>query len=181
MADDEFTFDQMLEQLINNPKTLAIPPDEFNKMGVINRDLFLANLHEGPAKSKRAYNNGSYIEVIALRIQHTELWLRMFLVAMHRQCQLFDENHRLTFGQIIDECEKIGLDAELIGLLSEFNKERNKALHKYLLGATDYGHLKQVCDKFDGLDMKTMECVRPIIRDIYIPQLLNLRNPSKDR
>lgn len=47
--------------------------------------------------------------------------------------------------------------------LKEFNKHRINAIHKYLLGGTDYDELKAVCEESAGLDGEVGKYVRDTV------------------
>jgi hypothetical protein len=67
---------------------------------------------------------------------------------------------------IIGDCKRLGFAENLIEELQEFNKKRIDAVHKYLLGVTDYEALREACDLFLGLDSKVREFV---ISSIGVP------------
>lgn len=50
-------------------------------LGVVNLEQAFLNYKEGAARSKHAYDSGCFIEVISLRLQHIDFWLRCFWVA----------------------------------------------------------------------------------------------------
>ncbi|MGQ3684249.1 MAG: hypothetical protein ACUBOA_04435 [Candidatus Loosdrechtia sp.] len=129
-------------------------------MGVTDVGRAFDNFKEGPARTRHALENGCYLEVISLRLQHTEFWLRMFWVAKNRGRKIFESDDRRTFGMIIKDCNDLGFRSDLVVRLKEFNQHRINAIHKYLLGATDYNELKNVCEASTGLDGEVGEYVR---------------------
>ncbi len=48
------------------------------------------NLKAGPSRAKHALEQGCYLEVISLRLQHAELWLRMFWVVKNKRGRIFE-------------------------------------------------------------------------------------------
>lgn len=111
-------------------------------------------------------DNECYMEVISLRLQHSEFWLRLYYVAKNQKGRIFESSDKKTFGVIINDCKKIGFRKDLIDRLEDFNKQRINAIHKYLLGGTDYDELKKVCFRSNGLDKEVGKYVR---NDIGIP------------
>jgi hypothetical protein len=134
------------------------PPGTFKKLpnvltiGVIDLPQATANLKEGSVRSKHAYDSGCYIEVISLRLQHMDFWLRLFWVERNAHGRIFEPSDRRTFGAVVSDCAKIHFDPMLIERIRLFNTSRVDAIHKYLLGAIRYEDLKEVCDLHRGLD-----------------------------
>jgi len=119
-------------------------------IGVTNIGKFWQNINEGPKRTKHAMKNGCYLEVISLRLQHIEFWLRMYLAARTRK--KFDPKKSYLFGKLIQECKDNGFRKDLAKRLSGFNCGRRKAIHRYLMGETDYDQLQKVCIESEGLD-----------------------------
>lgn len=156
-----------LNELIQlSPRGTFMKLPNVTQMGVVDVQKSLTNLQEGPERSKHALNNGCYVEVIALRVQHAEYWLRMYWAAKNARGEIFGENDKRTFGMIIGDCKRLGFVEDLIEELQEFNKKRIDAVHKYLLGNTDYEALREACDLYFGLDSKVREFV---ISSIGVP------------
>jgi len=63
-----------------------------------------------------------------------------------------------TFGQVIEECAPV-LPPDVLDRLRHFNRSRIEAVHKYLLGGTDYATLKQACDDSTGIDAAVYDFV----------------------
>jgi len=135
-------------------------------LGVVDIGKAFQNFEEGPDRAMHAMKNGCYMEVISLRLQHSEFWLRMFWVVKNSSGEIFDPNHRRMFGTIIRECAGLGSRQDLVNRLEKFNDDRINAIHKYLLGATDYGELQKVCDGSTGLGGEVGEYVR---REVGLP------------
>src|SRR5918911_288518 len=157
----EVLTDEEMNELIrlSSPGSFKTGPN-LKTMGVVDVDRAFENYKEGPERSRHALENGCYLEVISLRLQHIELWLRMFWVARNKKGKIFDPNDKRPFGVIINDCANLGFRPDLIVRMKEFNEHRINAIHKYLLGATDYNELKKVCEENTGLDMEVGEYVR---------------------
>jgi hypothetical protein len=78
---------------------------------------------------------------------------------MNREGKVFDPDDKRTFGMIINDCKNLGFDSPLIDRLKSFNDHRVNAIHKYLLGGTDYEELRTVCEASTGLDKEVGEYV----------------------
>ena len=159
-AKDILTDEEMSELIrLSRPRSFKSGPN-LKAMGIIDVNRAFENYKEGSARSRYALENGCYLEVISLRIQHIELWLRMFWVARNKKGKIFDPNDKRTFGVIINDCANLNFKLDLIVRLKVFNEHRINAIHKYLLGATDYNELKKVCEENTGLDIEVVEYVR---------------------
>lgn len=134
------------------------PPNTFwslpnlRTIGVVDFKRAVQNLEEGADRARHAMENGCYLEVISLRLQHIEFWLRLFWVAENQKCSIFEPDDRRPFGAIVCDCARLGLCHNLVCRLKEFNKHRINAIHKWLLGATEYDDLRKVCEDSYGLD-----------------------------
>jgi hypothetical protein len=156
---ETLTDDEMKELIrLSPPSTFKSLPD-MQTLGVTDIECAFQNFKEGAERSKHAFESGCYLEVISLRLQHTEFWLRMFWVAKNRKGKVFDPNDKRTFGAIINDCSNLGFRTDLLARLKDFNEHRINAIHKYLLGATDYDELKKVCESNTGLDREVGEYV----------------------
>lgn len=129
-------------------------------IGITDVDMAFKNFKEGPERVRHALKNGCYLEVISLRLQHAEFWLRLFYVSKNRSGKIFNPNDKRTFGEIINDCKLLGFRPDLIKRLKDFNKQRINAIHKYLLGSTDYDELKELCIYSTGLDGEVGRYVR---------------------
>jgi hypothetical protein len=141
------------------PDDLFLTLPNIKKMGVLDIEKSLRHFQEGSKRSRNAFEHGCYLEVISLGIQHIDFWLRMYYVAKNGKGKIFEKKDRRTFGMIIDDCKKLGFRSNLISILRDFNEKRILAIHKYLLGGTDYDELKDVCKSYSGLDIVVQEYV----------------------
>jgi hypothetical protein len=88
-----------------------------------------------------------------------ELFLRLYLGAKLHAESSFPATDRRPLGALIDEAERSGFDSRVIAQLREFNDDRIKSLHHYLLGATSYASLKDVCDRSAALTQKVVKVI----------------------
>ncbi len=146
--------------------TFKTPPNLLT-LGVVDLDQAFLNYKEGASRSKHAYNAGCFIEVISLRLQHIDFWLRSFWVARNHKGKIFDATDKRTFGVLVTDCEKLGFDASLVQRMRSFNVSRVESIHKYLLGAIRYDDLKPVCDAHQGLDADVGNYVREQIGVVW--------------
>ena len=86
------------------------PPTRFKKLpniatlGAANIEQAFANLTDGAARSKHAYDSGCFIEVISLRLQYFDLWLRMFWVVRNQKGKIFEQDDKRPFGALLAYC-----------------------------------------------------------------------------
>jgi hypothetical protein len=129
-------------------------------LGVVDLKQAVLNYKEGASRSQHAYDVGCFIEVISLRLQHIDFWLRSFWVARNQKGKIFDAADKRTFGVLVSDCEKLGFEPSLVQRMRSFNATRVDSIHKYLLGAIRYEDLKPVCDAHKGLDADVGSYVR---------------------
>ena len=128
-------------------------------IGVVDLPQAVADLKEGKERAKHAYDS-CYVEVISLRLQHIDFWLRLFWVARNRDGKIFEASDKRTFGVLVTDCAKLGFDTTFVERMRSFNASRVDVIHKYLLGAIRYEDLRAVCDSHFGLDREVGEYVR---------------------
>lgn len=163
---EELTHEEMLDLMrLSPPATFKKGPNLLT-LGVVDLLQFITNFQEGPERSKKAFEAGCYMEVLSLRLQHIELWLRMYWVARNNNGQIFEVTDKRPFGAILKDCKKIGLDETLTVRLERFNQSRIDAIHKYLLGVTDYDGMRDACIENKGLDTEVREWV---MNEIGVP------------
>ena len=157
----ETLVDVEMQELIrlSAPATFKLGPNLLS-IGVIDLEKAFENFKDGPKRSQHALQNGCYIEVISLRLQHAEFWLRIFYVAKNKKGKIFEPDDKRTFGVIINDCKQLGFSSDLTKKLMAFNHHRINAIHKYLLGETDYEELRKVCDRSNGVDGEVGKYVR---------------------
>jgi len=149
--DATLTTDEVNAQITAaNPGSFFALPN-LNSIGVMDLTRAVQNYTEAAIRAKSAYAQGFFFEVINLRVQHIEMWLRILVVHEHGSGYVITPNDKRTFGQIIEECVSV-LPSALVDRLRAFNRSRIAAVHKYLLGGTDYVALKIACDDSAGID-----------------------------
>lgn len=141
------------------PQTFKTLPNLMT-LGVVDLNQAFLNYKEGASRSKHAYDVGCFIEVISLRFQHIDFWLRSFWVARNRKGKIFEATDKRTFGVLVADCEKLGFEPSLVHRMRSFNVSRVDSIHKYLLGAIRYDDLKPICDAHKGLDSDVGSYVR---------------------
>jgi hypothetical protein len=133
------------------------PPGTFTKLpnlataGLKDMGRALANFVEVGDRVKRALDEGFYVEVLALRSQSLELYLRVYLAAHHQMAPSFPVDDRKTLGALIAEAAASGLEPDLCADLKAFNASRITGLHHFLLGAATYDDLRGLCENSKGL------------------------------
>jgi hypothetical protein len=144
-------------------------PDEFVLMpglfelGVEDLGRALENLQELDLRVVKAVQAGCYLEAISLRLQYIELSLRSFWLIKNRQGKLLDPEDKRTFGQFIEDCARLGFDADLVKELQIFNKHRINAIHRYLLGAVGYEVFESVWNESATLPKRVLQYTGKII------------------
>ncbi|MEW5911890.1 MAG: hypothetical protein AB1814_04995 [Thermodesulfobacteriota bacterium] len=153
--------DKEMQELVNlsPPGTFAKGPN-LHDIGVANLEQFIKNFEEGAERSQKAFGVGCYMEVFSLCLQHIEFWLRLFWVTKNKTREVFETTDKRTFGKILNDCLRTGFDKNLGDRLKLFNQNRIDAIHKYLLGGTNYEAMKGACEECKGLDVEVREWVK---------------------
>jgi len=160
---DQLSDEEMRELIgLANPGELISLPGP-DSIGLVNFDKAFKNLGEIMERADRAESLGFFVEAISLRLQHTEFWLRMFWVAKNPESKIFEPGDKSTFGNLIERCAKLNFKPALTHELRRFNKHRIDAIHKLLLGATDYDQLCEVCQKYRDLPRRVGQHVRGLV------------------
>jgi hypothetical protein len=113
------------------------------------------NMNELANRVAHARKENCLIEVISLRLQYIDLWLRVFFENTPHD----EKTRQQEFGRLLKQCFKLGLDKTLYDQIFKFNKDRVKAIHSYLIGLTTYDELNDVVAESDGLSEKLAEFV----------------------
>lgn len=114
----------------------------------------MANLGELAERIRHAKRSNCLIEVISLRLQYMDVWLRVYFENVPHT-----ELRQQEFGRLLKQCLGLGLDKRLYDEIYKFNKDRVKAIHGYLLGVMRYQDLEEVANESDGLSEKLAEFV----------------------
>lgn len=112
-----------------------------------NIEAHLQNFSSVGQRIERAKTAGCLIEVISLRLQIMDFWLRMFFV----NTVLAGKRCQREFGRLLDQCKELGLSQELHQRLKELNKHRVAAIHGYVAGKTTYERLLPVVEESKSL------------------------------
>lgn len=112
------------------------------------------NRNELVARVWHARNSYCLIEVISLRIQYLDRWLRIYYENVPHQ-----EPREREFGRLLKQCLKLGLEKSLYDRIQKFNKKRVHAIHGYVLGSIAYEELYVVVAESDGLSEALEEFV----------------------
>ena len=86
------------------------------------------------------------IEVVSLRLQYMDVWLRIFF----ENTPHTDKRQR-EFGRLLEQCFKLGLDKSLYDRIIIFNRHRIAAIHGYMVGKVSYESLAEAVRDSDGL------------------------------
>lgn len=114
----------------------------------------MANLENLTLRVRHARESNCLIEVISLRLQYMDLWLRVFY-----ENTPHTEGREREFGRLLKQCLKQGLSKDLYDRIHQFNKDRVRAIHGYLVGHIAYDQLTSVTEESDGLSAKLVEFV----------------------
>ena len=114
----------------------------------------MANLAELARRVRHARAAECLVEVVSLRLQYMDIWLRIYFENTPHQSLRQQE-----FGRLLKQCLDAGLDKELYDRLHRFNKGRVRAIHGYLVGKMRYSDLSLVVDESDGLSESLAEFV----------------------
>jgi hypothetical protein len=148
------------------------PPGSFLKLpnlvtaGLHDLDQALKNGTEIGDRTKRAFEHGFFIEVLALQSQAVELTLRLYLAAKLKCAPSFPVDDRRSLGGLVNDSEKVVLSQEVVAKLRAFNTNRIFGIHRYLLGSLPYEDLKELCEGSRELNKELMMAVAV---DIGIP------------
>jgi hypothetical protein len=114
----------------------------------------MSNLAELTNRVRHARFSNCLIEVVSLRLQYMDIWLRVYF-----ENTPHTEARQQEFGRLLKQCLQKGLDKSLYDRIQRFNKDRVKAIHGYLLGIMKYDELSVVVAQSDGLSEVLAEFV----------------------
>ena len=100
----------------------------------------MSNLGGITERIQQAYRAGCLIEVVSLRLQVIDYWLRIFFANKAPA----GERRQREFGRLLGQCKDLGLDLSLFTRLKNFNDHRIRAIHGYVIGHTTYENLEPV-------------------------------------
>jgi hypothetical protein len=142
--EDIGSYEDMKRTITNDNHEFIILPN-LDDIGVIDFYKSLENLSIIVQKAKAALEQEFFIEFISLKIQYLEYYLKIYWVTKNPNNEVLDENSRKFFGTLIQECKEYGFESTLIEKISDFNKERVKSIHKFLMGGITESELKSFC------------------------------------
>jgi hypothetical protein len=154
LSDDEFR-----ELIARSPPGSHVKLPNINAAGLHDLNQALSNLEDAGERARRAFDSGFYIEVIALRSQSVELFLRLFLATKLNLTPSFPLDDRRTLGGLIADAEKNGFDTGTAATVRSFLTDRNAGLHRYLLGVASYDDLRGVCERSVSLTKAVVEVI----------------------
>ncbi len=115
----------------------------------------LKNTDELRKRIKHAVASGCLIEVISIRLQIIDYWLRIYFVNHPSSVS----PRKKEFGALVEQCRELGLSNELYQRLRAFNRHRINAIHGYVVGATSYQDLDPIVKESDCLLRELVEFV----------------------
>lgn len=114
----------------------------------------MQNRAELAQRVRHAREGNCLIEVVSLRLQYMDIWLRIYFENTPHQ-----EERNQLFGRLLKQCLHQGLDKGLYDRIFKFNKDRVDAIHGYLVGVMKYDDLTGVVADSDGLSEELAEFV----------------------
>lgn len=114
----------------------------------------IQNKDELALRIRQARASNCLIEVVSLRLQYMDIWLRIYYENTPHQ-----EERKQMFGPLLKQCLHQGLDKSLYDRIFKFNKDRVDAIHGYLVGKMKYDDLTTVVAESDGLSEELAEFV----------------------
>jgi hypothetical protein len=148
--EDIGTFENVQRAIKNDEHEFCILPNAKN-IGIINFQKSIENMSIIVERAKLALENKSFTEFISLKIQFLEYYLKIYWVSKNPNNEILDENNRKFFGTLINECKNFGFDSSLIDKIEDFNNQRVKVIHKFLMGGISESEMEEVCNKYKNL------------------------------
>jgi hypothetical protein len=122
-----------------------------------------------------AREHNCLIEVISLRIQYMDLWLRIYFENVPHE-----NDRQQEFGKLLRQCFDLKLEKVLYDTILKFNKDRVKAIHGYLIGLTSYTELENVVKESDGLSERLAEFVLTNSGEVVTQEFVNQHHNRGD-
>lgn len=114
----------------------------------------MAKLAEVSGRIQHARATNCLIEVVELRLQYMDLWLRIYFENTQHA-----ETRPREFGHLLTQCRRQGLANGIYDRMRAFNRDRVNAVHGYLVGKLQYENLVAVISESDGLAEELTEFV----------------------
>lgn len=132
-------------------------------IGIVNPDQSLENMIDLEERAINAARNSAYIEYTSLLMQYLDIFLRIYIaMKQNKATKIMDKPQ---FGQLVNECEKMGFRSDLIDELKKFNNTRKEIVHNYLLGGVKPSDLEGIVSYYKGFGMKVRDY---IIREVGV-------------
>lgn len=96
----------------------------------------------------RAQAAGCFVEVLSLKLQFADDWLRYFIKSKAPQ---EDVEKLREFGKVVTTAEGHGFDQALVDRLRAFATARNHAQHGFVAGRLPYAAIEQAAQDHAGL------------------------------
>jgi len=106
----------------------------------------MRNWDELSRRIQRARAANCLIEVVSLRMQYMDVWLRIFF-----ENTPHTDKRRREFGRLLEQCFKLGLKKRIYDQIITFNRHRIAAIHGYMVGKTNYDVIGHAVQDSDGL------------------------------
>jgi hypothetical protein len=104
-----------------------------------------------------------FIEVLSLRLQYLDVWLRVFFENTPHHGR-----RKREFGWLLEQCLNQGLDKKLYDRIARFNEDRVKAIRGYLIGLTTYAEIEKNSARFRGpVGISRRVCAAPFRRNCH--------------
>lgn len=125
---------------------------DFTTLGVTRPYVFLENFGFVEERAEEAYQNTFFMEAISLRMLQLDFILRAYIVhKTNRAIKPFAKEDKRSFGQALNEAEKLGLHLELVASLAAFNSKRVNGIHHFITGRASYQEIGDAYRDADGL------------------------------
>ena len=148
---DVLTMSQLQELLELNAVNRLLELPRIADYGITDLAVAIRNLEGVAIRAAEAEGAGFALEAVSLRLQHADLWLRIFWVAKNGTSTVYPPTDKRTLGVLIADCERLGLEPYAVGRLRAFNTKRVEAIHKFLLGAISYSAVQDACAEYRDL------------------------------
>lgn len=102
-------------------------------------------------KIRNAINSNCFIELISLRLQIIDYWLRIFLENSTPEIKRDRE-----FGRLIKQAKNAGLPQQIYNKLEDFNNTRIAAIHGFAIGTTSYEQIQRAAESSKSLLIETI-------------------------
>jgi hypothetical protein len=98
----------------------------------------LSAIDEIGMRIKRAEESECYIELMSLRLQIIDFWLRIFIENQSPQTK-----RQREFGRLIEQVKEHGFSPDIGQRLTAFNTSRVSAIHGFIIGAIKYDEVER--------------------------------------